>query len=190
MSVWPFWGQDSPGQREGGSQSQQGSSEALRSSFRESHKHSWTGLSPLWWTSRAGQSIPAGWLGEGQRDREALHSDSQPGQGALSRGPFGSAPPQAWVLMFCWPNVLAPLPDHLQDTVQLRSVQTTLCPKVLLPENWAGLLMGVKPIGTTKPKIRRRKDGRIFFTCSKLGEHWGSFPKQCLPNSKIEEVLS
>ena len=68
-----------------------------------------------------------------------------------------------------------PCLTHLQDTVQPRSVQTTLCPKVLLPENWAGLLMGVKPIGTTKPKIGRRKDGRIFFYLQQIRRMLGIF---------------
>ena len=34
----------------------------------------------------------------------------------------------------------------------------------------------------------QEKEG--FLACSKSGEHWGSFPKQCLPNHKIGKVLS
>lgn len=71
MRVWmdrewqcgPFWGQDSPGQGEEGSQSQEGSSGDPWSSFRESHKHSGH---PFWWTCGVGQSVPVGWPGEGQ----------------------------------------------------------------------------------------------------------------------------
>ena len=64
MAVWTFWGQDSPGQGEQGSQSQEGSSGDPWSSFRESHKHSGSCLSPFWWTCGAGQSVPGGWPGK------------------------------------------------------------------------------------------------------------------------------
>lgn len=45
-------------------------------------------------------------------------------------------------------------------------------PALVLPQNGACLLMDVKPIDTTKPKIRRRKD--LLLAASKIPE---IFPK-------------
>ena len=53
-------------------------------------------------------------------------------------------------------------------------------------ENQACLLVGVKPIDY-QSKVWNKEN--LIMTCCKKGEHWGSFLKKCLTDSKIKEVL-
>ena len=56
-----------------------------------------------------------------------------------------------------------------------------------LLENWVRLLVGVEPIDTPKPKIRRRKD--LLLAASK--ENTGDLSQSSVsPDSKTGEVLS
>ena len=57
----------------------------------------------------------------------------------------------------------------------------------ILPPNWVCLLMGVKPIDTTKPKIGRRRD-LLLLAASK--ENTGDLSQSSgSRNSKIGEVF-
>lgn len=51
------------------------------------------------------------------------------------------------------------------------------CITHLVTWNWVCCLVGIEPKVTNRPKNGEREN----FTFNKWGEHWGSFPKQCLP---------
>ena len=63
----------------------------------------------------------------------------------------------------------------------------TLSTVIMLPKNWVHLLVVIKPIDTTKPKIRRRKD--LLLAASKQNTRDLSRSRVSL-NSKIGDVLS
>ena len=57
-----------------------------------------------------------------------------------------------------------------------------------VPENWVHLLMGIKPLDTTKPKNRRRKD-LLLFAASKWNP--GDLSQRSVsPNGNVGEFLS
>ena len=49
------------------------------------------------------------------------------------------------------------------------------------PPNWFCLSVGVEPVDTTKPQIRRR---RIYYYLQQVRGTPGSFPKQCCPEQQ------